>query len=91
MSDLENETKAEDEYVEFIGVPPYGTEFYKVGGGTHSITEAHMREHHNVGLGQEEVVWKKGANGRMLVPTSELTPEAVSVLAEDPMFEVVTI
>lgn len=76
-------------YVEFVGFPPYGTEFYKGSGGTHSITNAHMREHHDVDLGMEEAVWKRGANGRFLVKQADLTPGAVEVLANDPAFQLV--
>jgi hypothetical protein len=92
-----NETKAssvEDsktDYLEFVGTEPYGTEFYKGDAGTHSITKAQMKANHDIDLGAKEVVWRKGSNGRMLVNTSDMSPEAVDVLADDPMFRRVSL
>jgi hypothetical protein len=91
----DTETTAESEpekveYLEFVGSEPYGTEFYGQT-GTHSITDKHMKEYHDVPLGKKEVVWSRGKNGRFLVPTADLNPDAVTVLADDPMFKVVTV
>lgn len=80
------------EYIEFVGDKPHGTEFYKVEGGTHSITAAHMKQYHDVELGAKEIVWrKKTEKGRMLVPVSDMTPEAAEIIAADPMFKRVTL
>lgn len=76
-----------DEYVEFIGWPPYGTEFTSL----HTISADHMREVHNIELGTEEAVWRKGSNGRFLVPTSSLSREAVAYLKTDAAFQVVNL
>lgn len=72
-------------YVEFLGMPPYGTEFTS----SHGIDAEHMREYHDVDLGIEEVKWTRGKNGRFLVPADQMTSEAVEVLDNDPMFQVV--
>ncbi len=86
-----NEEETTNEYLEFVGTDPiHGTEFYGAN-GTHSLTQKHMKEYHDVDLGKKEVVWKRGSNGRFLVPVSDLTPEAVEVLAQDPMFKKVSI
>lgn len=82
----------ETDYIEFVGDnPKYGVEFYNGPSGTHSLTAKHMKEYHDIDLGKKEVVWTKGKNGRMLVPVSDITPEAADVLAEDPMFKRVTL
>lgn len=79
------------DYVEFLGTDPsVGTEFYGQH-GTHSITRAHMKDTHDVDLGVKEVVWKRGKNGRFLVPASDLTSEVVDILIADPMFKLVSI
>jgi hypothetical protein len=78
------------EYLEFVGQEPYGTEFYGQT-GTHTVTKAHMKEHHDVDLGTKEVVWKRGPNGRFLVPVADITPEAAEVLSNDPLFRRVTL
>lgn len=70
------------EYVEFVGIQPYGTEF----SGGHSISAKHMKEYHDVELGAKELSWTKGKNGRFLVPMADMTPEAAEVLLADPMF-----
>lgn len=77
----------ETEYIEFVGQPPYGTEFT----ASHSVTRQHMKDYHDVALGPKEVVWQKGKNGRYLVKASEMTPEAAEVLEADPMFKRVTL
>ena len=76
---------AKTTYVEFVGSPPYGTEFVN----DHSVDKAHMRQYHDVDLGAEVVKWTKGKNGRFLVPADQMTPEAAKVLDNDPMFQVV--
>lgn len=74
------------EYIEFVGEKPYGTEFYRGEYGTHTVFAADFKKYHDLELGKKEVVWRKGANGRMLVPVSDITPEAAEYLASDPMF-----
>ena len=79
------------EYLEFLGTDPsgHGTEFYKDNGGTHTISNAQMKAAYDVELGVKEAVWKRGSNGRFLVPTADLNPKAVEILAKDPMFKLV--
>jgi hypothetical protein len=79
------------EYIEFVGQPPYGTEFYKGELGTHTVFAHDFKKYHDLELGKKEVVWRKGSNGRMLVPVSDITPEAAEYLASDPMFKRVTL
>jgi hypothetical protein len=74
---------AKTEYIEFVGDVKYGTEFT----GRHRVSDKHMKKFHHVDLGKKEVSWTKRADGRMLVPTSDITPEAAEVLANDPMFK----
>lgn len=82
---------AKTEYIEFVGQEPYGTEFYKGEHGTHTVFANDFKKYHDLTLGKKEVVWRKGANGRMLVPVSDITPEAAEYLATDPMFKRVTL
>lgn len=77
---------APEEYIEFVGQEPYGTEFT----GQHSVDRKHMKEYHNVDLGAKEIVWTKGGNGRFLVPVGDMSPEAAAVLEADPLFRRVT-
>lgn len=87
----EKQEPAKTEYLEFLGTnPEFGTEFYG-DTGTHVITAKHLREAADVELGVKEAVWKRGRNGRFLVPTSDLTPEAVDHLSHDAMFKVVSL
>lgn len=78
---------ASQEYIEFVGQAPYGTEFTS----QHSVGRKHMKEYHDVDLGAKEVVWTKGANGRFLVPVGDMSPEAAAVLENDPIFRRVTV
>lgn len=89
-ADAEIAADEEVEYLEFVGTKPFGTEFYGAT-GTHTVTRAQMKDRHDVDLGPKEVVWRKGKNGRFLVPVADMTPEAVEVLAADPMFKRVSI
>lgn len=75
------------EYIEFVGQPPYGTEFYNGEFGTHTVYAKEFKAYHDLDLGKKEVVWRKGKNGRMLVPVSDITPEAAEYLESDPMFK----
>lgn len=75
------------EYVEFVGWPPFGTEFIS----EHSITAKHMKEVHDIDLGKKEVVWRKGTNGRFLVPTKDISPDTVAYLKTDPAFKIVSL
>lgn len=81
---VQAETKTK--YLEFVGQEPYGTEFYGTT-GTHTVYDAEMKKYYDVSLGRKEAVWKRGANGRFLVPEGDLSPEAVEVLANDPLFK----
>lgn len=79
------------EYLEFLGTDPQlGTEFYGAT-GTHSVSAKHLREVADIELGVKEAVWQRQKNGRFLVPTADLTPEAVEYLMQDPMFKVVSL
>lgn len=78
---------AKEEYIEFVGLPPFGTEFTH----QHSVDRKHMKDYHDIDLGAKEVVWTKGSNGRFLVPVSEMTPEAAKYFESDPMFKRVTL
>lgn len=75
------------EYIEFVGMPPYGTEFTS----QHSVDRKHMKDYHDLDLGAKEVVWTKGKNGRFLVPVSDMTPEAAGYFESDPMFKRVSL
>lgn len=79
------------EYIEFVGQPPYGTEFYNGEHGTHTISAAHLKQYHDLVLGKKEVVWRKRADGKMLVPVSDIPAEVADLLASDPMFKRVTL
>lgn len=83
-------TEEKVDYIEFVGQQPHGTEFYGAN-GTHTVTRSHLKEYHDVDLGAKEVVWKRGANGRFLVPVNDISPEAVAVLEKDPLFKRVTL
>jgi hypothetical protein len=85
------DSKATDtqEFIEFVGQEPYGTEFYGLK-GTHSIDKKHMKDQHDVDLGAKEIVWKRGSNGRFLVPVSDMSLEAAEALVADPLFKRVT-
>jgi hypothetical protein len=90
--EAQGDEQGETEYLEFLGTNPetHGTEFYR-DGGTHTISRAHMKAIHGVDLGVKEAVWKRGSNGRFLVPVADLGPEAGEILAADPMFKRVTL
>jgi hypothetical protein len=75
------------EYVEFVGWPPHGAEFIH----THSISKAHMEAVHDIDLGMEEVVWRTGTNGRMLVPSKVFNEETLAYLKTDPAFRIVSL
>lgn len=89
------EEQQQEEFIEFVGWPPYGTEFYKAWngneGGTHTLNQKDFKAQHDTDLGKKEVVWRKDQNGRMLVPVSDLTPEAAKVLVNDAAFKKVTV
>jgi len=87
----EPEEPAKTEYIEFVGQEPYGTEFYRGEHGTHTVFAKDFKEYHDLELGKKEVVWRKGKNGRMLVPVTDITPEAAEYLESDPMFKRVTL
>lgn len=73
----------EVEYLEFVGFGPTGAEFYT----SHSVTAKQMKDHYDIDLGKNAIVWRKRPDGRMLVPVSDMTPEAAEILANDPMFK----
>ena len=75
------------EYIEFVGQQPYGTEFTT----SHTVSRKDLKDAYDIDLGTKEVVWTKGRNGRFLVKASDMSPEAVEVLENDPMFKRVTL
>jgi hypothetical protein len=85
----EEQAPTETEYIEFVGDKPYGTEFYGQG-GTHTITRKQFENYHDIKT-VKDLVWKRGANGRFLVPVADMSPEAAELLANDPMFRRVTL
>ncbi len=91
VADAEPVPDDKKEYIEFVGQPPYGTEFYNGEYGTHTVFANDFKKYHDLDLGKKEVVWRKGPNGRMLVPVADITPEAAEYLASDPMFKRVTL
>jgi hypothetical protein len=83
---VEEEPEA-TEYIEFVGTDPqYGTTFHT----SHSVSKAHFKKFHDLTV-PKDLVWTRGANGRFLVPVSDMTPEAAEVLVNDPMFKRVTV
>jgi hypothetical protein len=74
------------EYVEFVGWPPYGTEF----SSGHSIPAKHMKEVHDIKT-TKDLTWTKGANGRFLLPTADLDPAVLEYLKTDEAFKVVSL
>lgn len=78
------------EYIEFVGTEPYGTEFI----GEHTVTRRQLREAWGVTI-PKDLKWTKtqgGPNaGRMLVPVSDMTPEAAEGFDKDPMFKLVSL
>lgn len=84
------EDSGKTSYIEFVGQEPHGTEFYG-SAGTHTITRKDIKDAWDLDLGTKEVVWRKGSNGRFLVPESSLPTEVADRLAADPMFKRVDI
>jgi hypothetical protein len=82
----DDKQETSEEFVEFVGWPPYGTQF----SGGHSIDRKHMKDVHDIDLGAKEVSWTKGANGRFLVPTSQFNDATLAYLKTDPAFRVVS-
>lgn len=85
----QEQAEAEDaptEYIEFLGWAPYGTEFTS----EHSVPKKHMKDVHDI-KATKDVVWRKGANGRMLVPVSQIDKDVVDYLVTDVAFKKVTL
>lgn len=78
--------EAPTEYIEFLGWKPYGTEFIS----EHSVPKKHMKDTHDI-KSTKDVVWRKGANGRMLVPVADIDPDVVDYLVTDEAFKKVTL
>jgi hypothetical protein len=78
------------EYIEFVGQQPYGVEFT----AEHVVTRKQLREAWDVTI-PKDLKWTKaegGPNrGRMLVPVSDMTPEAAAGFENDPLFKLVTL
>jgi hypothetical protein len=78
------------EYIEFVGQEPYGTEFIS----EHTVTRRQLRDAWDVAI-PKDLKWTKtqgGPNaGRMLVPVSDMTPEAAEGFEKDPMFKRVSL
>lgn len=79
----EPETK---DYIEFVGWPPYGTEFTIA----HNVPRKHMADVHDIKT-TKDLVWTKGANGRMLLAEDDMDPAVVDYLITDPAFKRVTL
>ena len=83
------------EYIEFLGTDPkFGTEFYAPGVVGHTVTRKDLKDAWGITI-PKDIEWTKLAGGphrgRMLVPVSDLTPEAADGLANDPMFKRVSL
>jgi hypothetical protein len=74
------------EYIEFVGEPPYGTEF----SAGHSVSRKHFKEYHDITT-TKDLEWTKGKNGRFLVPVADMSPEAAEHLVDQTMFRKVTL
>lgn len=89
-----SEAPAEPEkvdYIEFVGTnPEYGTEFHS----EHTITRKQLRDAWGVET-PKDMRWVKAEGGphkgRMLVPVSDMSPQAAEGLANEPMFKRVTL
>jgi len=79
-------TDDKTEYVEFVGWPPFGTEFIS----SHVVPASHMKEVHDIKT-TKDLWWTKGANGRMLLATSGMDPKVLDYLKTDPAFKVVRV
>lgn len=75
------------EYIEFVGWKPYGTEFT----AEHSISGKHMQDTHDIKMTGKDLVWRKGANGRMLLPLDSINPEVAEYLETDEAFKKVSL
>lgn len=81
----------ETEYIEFLGTDPqHGTTFY----GTHTVSKKYLKDAWGVDT-PKDLTWAKQEGGpragRMLVPVSDMSPEAAEGLAKDRMFRRVTL
>lgn len=77
---------AKIEYLEYVGEKPYGTEFIH----QHTVTRKQLKDYRDVTT-DKDLSWTKGKNGRMLVPISDMSPEAAEALEADPVFRRVTL
>jgi hypothetical protein len=94
--DADNSVEAEAEpakveYIEFVGTDAkYGTEFHS----EHTVTRAQIRDAWDIKT-PKDLTWTKleggPHKGRMLVPVSDMSPEAAAGLENDPMFRRVTL
>jgi hypothetical protein len=84
----DDEPAGTTDYIEFLGTDPatYGTKFHT----SHAVSKMHFKKYHDVTT-PKDLTWEKGANGRFLVPVSDMSPEAAEVLDNDPMFKRVTL
>ncbi len=93
----EDEEPAKTEYLEFLGTDPrgFGTEFYAEGVVGHTVTRKHLKDVHDVTTQDKDLAWTKAAagkhKGRMLVPVADVSPEALDILENDPMFKRVSL
>ena len=85
---LEPEQESKTQYVEFVGSEPFGTEFTS----EHTVTRKQLRDAWDVST-PKDLRWTKAQSGprkgRMLVPASDMSPEALEGFTNDPMFRVV--
>ena len=79
------------EYIEFVGLDSgLGTEFHS----EHTVTRKQLKDAWDVTT-PKDLRWVKAEGGphkgRMLVPVSDMSPEAAAGLENDPMFKRVTL
>jgi hypothetical protein len=81
---------SEQEYIEFVGQEPHGTEFHS----EHTVTRKQLRDAWGVET-SKDLRWTKAAGGpnkgRMLVPVSDMSEAAAQGFENDPMFRKVTL
>lgn len=82
----EESAPAKEEFIEYVGEPPYGAQFIS----RHTVTRRQIKDAWGITI-PKDLEWTKtegGPNkGRMLVPVSDMTPEAAEGFASDPAFK----
>lgn len=72
------------DYIEFVGEPPYGNEFID----NRIITRRDAKAAWDFTMAKD-LHWKKDGKGRMMVPVSEIPSEIRELLLEDNAFRFV--